>query len=308
MSINNFKPAIWSKVILGALEKNLVFGGPMVVNDDYEGEISGPGNVVKITQFGDPQIGDYTQNENINYETLNDAGLDLLIDQAKYFAFRIDDVDRRQAAGDMQQYLEERASYRLADTADQFIAGFYTGCAAAIILPGATPANGSSLVSGNYLTPLPYGGADTNPADFYTKVLLPLKVRLTQSNIPMQGRYVVVPAWAEALLEQTQAFISVTDMQGNASQVFQEGFIGRAAGFNIMVSNNSVEYDTVNGACVVQAGHPMAVTFGEQIVETEALWLQTSFSDAVRGLHVYGGKLVRPDAIAVAGVQRPAGI
>ena len=155
MSINNFKPAIWSKVILGALEKNPVFGGPMVVNDDYEGEISGPGNVVKITQFGDPQIGDYTQNENINYETLNDAGLDLLIDQAKYFAFRIDDVDRRQAAGDMQQYLEERASYRLADTVDQFIAGFYTGCAAANILPGATPANGSSLVSGNYLTPLP---------------------------------------------------------------------------------------------------------------------------------------------------------
>ena len=133
MSINNFKPAIWSKVILGALEKNLVFGGPMVVNDDYEGEISGTGNVVKITQFGDPQIGDYTQNENINYETLNDTGLDLLIDQAKYFAFRIDDADRRQAAGDMQQYLEERASYRLADTADQFIAGFYTGCAAARI-------------------------------------------------------------------------------------------------------------------------------------------------------------------------------
>ena len=133
-------------------------------------------------------------------------------------------------------------------------------------------------------------------------------MRLTQSNIPMQGRYVVVPAWAEALLEQTQAFISVTDMQGNASQVFQEGFIGRAAGFNIMVSNNSVEYDTVNGAYVVQAGHPMAVTFGEQIVETEALRLQTSFSDPARGLHVYGRKLVRPDAIAVAGVQRPAGI
>ena len=124
----------------------------------------------------------------------------------------------------------------------------------------------------------------------------------------MQGRYVIVPAWAEGLLEQTQAFISVTDMQGQPSQVFSEGFIGRAAGFNIMVSNNSVEYDTENGAYVVQAGNPMALTFGEQIVQTEALRLQTSFSDAARGLHVYGPKLVRPDAIAVAGVKRPAGI
>ncbi|MCW2904459.1 MAG: hypothetical protein JWO67_6724 [Streptosporangiaceae bacterium] len=308
MSINNFKPAIWSKVILGALEKNLVFGGPMVVNDDYEGEISGPGNVVKITQFGDPTIADYTQSSTINYENLEDAGLDLLIDQAKYFAFKIDDVDRRQAAGDMQEYLETRASYKLADTTDQFLAGFYTGCALGNILPGAVPANGSSLVAGNYLTPQVYGGSASHPADFYTQVLLPLKVRLTQANIPMQGRYCVLPAWAEGLLEETQAFISVTDMQGQPSQVFQEGFIGRAAGFNLLVSNNAVEYDLTNGAYIVQAGHSMAITFGEQIVQTEALRLQTSFSDAVRGLHVYGGKLVRPDAIAVAGVQRPAGI
>jgi hypothetical protein len=124
----------------------------------------------------------------------------------------------------------------------------------------------------------------------------------------MQGRYCILPAWAEALLEQTKAFISVTDMQGQPSEVFQEGFIGRAAGFNIMVSNNSIEYDTTHGGYVVQAGHPMAISYGEQIVQTEALRLQTSFSDAVRGLHVYGAKLIRPDAIAVAGVLRPTGI
>jgi hypothetical protein len=307
MAINNFKPAVWSSMILGALEKNLVFGGPMVVNDDYEGEIAGPGNVVKITQFGDPTIQNYTPNASINYANLNDAGLDLVIDQAKYFAFKIDDVDRRQAAGDMQEYLETRASYKLADTTDQYLASMYTGVSAANVLPGTT-ATSSSLTSGNYLTPQPYGGTGSHPADFYTQVILPLKVRLTQSNVPMAGRYCIVPAWAEALLEQTQAFISVTDMQGQPSEVFQEGFIGRVGGFNILVSNNAVEYDTVHGAYVVQAGHPMAVTFGEQIVQTEALRLQTSFSDAVRGLHVYGGKLVRPDAIAVAGVQRPTGI
>ena len=321
MSVLAFKPQIWSKVILAALQKNLVFGGPMVVNSDYEGEISGPGNVVHITQFGDPVITAYTPNATLTYQALSDAGLDLNIDQANSFSFSVDDVDRRQAAGDMQAYLEERASYKLADTADQYIASLYTGAAGTNVLLGSNGTT-SSLITGNEIVVAPYNPT-TAPADFYTGVLLPLKVRLTQANIPMAGRYCIVPAWAEALLEQTQAFLSVTDMRGDASQVFQNGMIGKAAGFDIYVSNNSVEYDTGTGSgtgvggktsvawtggYVVQAGHPMAMTYAEQIVQVEALRLQTTFADGVRGLHVFGGKLVRPDAIAVAGVARPNGI
>ena len=305
MSVLAFKPQIWSKVILAALQKNLVFGGPMVVNSDYEGEISGPGNVVHITQFGDPVISDYTPNSTLTYQALNDAGLDLNIDQAKSFSFSVDDVDRRQAAGDMQSYLEERASYKLADTADQYIAGLYTACATGNVLLGAN-ASTSSLITGNGLTPVVY--SSTHPADFYQMVLLPLKVRLSQANIPMQGRYAVVPPWAEALLEQTQAFIAITDLQGQASEVFRNGMIGRAAGFDIYVSNNAPVFDVSNAGSVVQAGHPMAITYGEQIVQVEALRLQTTFADGCRGLHVYGAKLVRPDAIAIAGVNRPAGL
>jgi hypothetical protein len=305
ITVHAFKPEVWSKVILAGLQKNLVFGGPMCTNDDYEGEISGPGDVVHITQFADPVISTYSPGTPLNYQPLSDAGLDVVIDQSKSFSFQIDDVDKRQAAGDMQSYLEERASYKFADVADQFLASMYTGCATSNILLG-TDGETSSLASGNYLTPAVY--SDTHPADFYQQVILPLKVRLTQCNVPLQGRYLIVPPWAEALLEQTKAFIAVTDMQGQASDVFQNGLIGRAGGFNILTSNNSVEYDAGNGAYVVQAGHRMAVTFGEQIVQTEALRLIDYIADAVRGLHVYGGKLVRPDCIAVAGVKRPAGL
>lgn len=294
MSVLAFKPEIWSKVILAALQKNLVFGGPGIVNNDYEGEISGPGNVVHITQFGDPVITSYTPNSTLTYQALNDAGLDLNIDQAFSFSFSVDDVDRRQAAGDMQSYLEERASYKLADTADQYIAGLYTGVSAS---------NQVGTAGG----PVPVAVySNTHPADFYQNVLLPLKVQLSQANIPMQGRYVVVPPWAEGLLEQTQAFIAITDMQGQPSQVFQNGMIGRAAGFDIYVSNNAVNYSGSNW--IIQAGHPMSITYAEQIVQTEALRLQSTFADGVRGLHVFGAKLVRPDAIAVAYVTRPAGI
>lgn len=306
MSVNNFKPAIWSKVILAALQKNLVFGSPAIVNDDYEGEISGPGTSVRITQFGDPNISDYAPNSNITYQQLQDGGLELLIDQSKYFSFSVDDVDKAQAAGNMQTYLEGRASYKLADTMDQFIASLYTGVATQNIV-------GNSLTSGSYIAPATYNPTSA-PADFYLKVLLPLKVQLDEANVPKTQRYAVLPSWAEALLEQTQAFLSVTNMQGDPSNVFSEGFIGRAAGFNLYTSNNAIEFDPsfstggAQGAYVVQAGHPMAITAGDQISQTEALRLETTFADGVRGLHVYGAKLVRPDAIAVAGVARPAGI
>ena len=307
MSVLAFKPEIWSKVILAALQKNLVFGGPAVVNSDYEGEISGPGNVVHITQFGDPTITPYTPNATLTYQALDDAGQDLNIDQAFSFSFSVDDVDRRQAAGDMQAYLEERASYQLANVADSFIAGLYTSVSASnVVLNGGS----SSIVVGSELTPAVY--SSSHPADFYQQVALPLKVKLTQANIPMKGRYMILPPWAEALIEQTQAFIAITDMKGDPSQVFQEGSIGRMAGFDLFVSNNAVNFDpTANsgqGGWIVQAGHPMALTYGEQICQTEALRLQTTFADGIRGLHVYGAKMVRPDAIAVAGVTRPTGI
>lgn len=305
MSVLSFKPEVWSKVVLAAEKKSLVYGGPGICNDDYEGEISGPGTTVHITQLADPEVSDYAPNESIEYQEVDDAGQELLIDQRKYFAFNVDDVDKRQAAGDMQAYLEDRASYKLADTADQFLAGLYTGVAYANVLLGADATN-SSLTTANAIAPQPYGGSGSHPADFYTMIVLPLRVKLDEAYVPKKGRYLVVPPWAEALLEQTQAFISVATQAQQT--VFNEGYIGRCAGFDIYTSNNSVEYDVSNNGWVCQAGHPMALTFAEQIVQTEALRLQTTFADAVRGLHVYGAKLVRPDHIAVAGVKRPSGI
>jgi P22 coat protein - gene protein 5 len=301
VSFVNFVPQIWSKVILAALQKKLVYGSPLVVNNDYEGEISGPGNTVHITQFGDPTVSDYKPGGTITYEQLADAGLTLLIDQAKSFSFAIDDVDRRQAAGDMQAYLEGRAAYKLADAADQYIASKYTQVAAGNVL-GST---------GSPLTPQPYGGSTTHPADFYVQVLEPLKVILDQNNVPDEDRYITVPPWAQSLISQTQAFVSVTDMQGEPSQVFQRGFMGQVSGFNVLKSNNvpqPVAGGAGTGVWAIQAGHPMAMTYGEQITETEALRLQTTIADGVRGLHVYGAKMVRPDTAAVAYVQRPAGI
>jgi hypothetical protein len=304
MSVENFKPAIWSKVILASLQKKLVYGSPMVVNSDYDGEISGPGDSVKITQFGDPTVATYTPGNPISYQPINDAGQTLYINQAKSFSFAVEDVDRRQAAGDMQQYLEGRAAYKVADVADQFLAGQYTGVAAANVL-GST---------GAPLTPLPYqiGGSGTwHPADFYTMVSEPLKVILDEANVPEEDRYMIVPPWGNSLLSQTQNFMRGLDAQGNAPEVMQRGFLGSISGFNVLKSNNvpqPVSGGAGTGVWAIQAGHPMGITYGEQIAETEALRLQDQFADGVRGLHVYGAKMTRPDCVAIGYVQRPEGI
>lgn len=306
MSVDNFKPEIWSRVILAALQKNLVYGSPMVVNDDYDGEIAGPGDAVHITQFGDPTISTYTPGNPITYQNLVDAGLTLYINQSKSFSFAVDDVDRRQAAGDMQAYLEGRAAYQMANVADQFIAGLYTGVAAANVI-------GSS---GTPLAPLPYAGSTSHPADFFVQVLEPAKVILDQNNVPDDDRYIICPPWGVSLISQTQAFVSVTDMQGQPSQTFQRGFMGRVSGFNVMKSNNvpiavagaGGNGSGANNAWAIQFGHPMGITYGEQITETEALRLQDQIADGVRGLHVYGALMTRPDVNGVAYVSRPTGI
>lgn len=298
MAVDNFIPEIWSKLILASLQKQLIYGSPAVVNDDYDGEIAGPGDAVHITQFGDPQVSDYAIGQGIEYDPLIDAGLTLYIDQSKYFAFSIDDVDKRQAAGEMQPYLEGRAAYRMADAADQFIASHYVYIDEANVL-GSTS---------DPVTPQPYGGSTTHPADAYVMVTEPLKVIMDQNNVPEDGRYLVAPPWFVSLLSQVEAFVKMTDSTGNINPVMAKGFVGSISGFNVFKSNNNpqpVAGPAGTAVNAIQAGHPMAITYGEQIAETEALRLQDTIGDGIRGLHCYGAEMIRPDCAAVAYTLRP---
>lgn len=296
MSVTHFKPTFWSKVLLGSLQKQLVFGSDMVINRDFEGEIANAGDSVNVTSIADPIVSTYTPNGTINYESPNDSGQTILIDQAKYFAVKVDDVDAAQAAGNMLTFMQGRGAYKVADTADQFIAGFYTSAAPA----NAVGSSASPKTPGVFTT--------ANPADFYTQVIIPLGVKLDQANVPDDdgGRYIVLPPWAIGLLAMTGAFVNYPNTAGGTPQVMQNGFTGRIGNFNVLKSNNTVNYSGSNWA--IQAGHKSAITFADQIVKTEALRLQTTFADAVRALHVYGAKVIRPEALAVAYVTRPAGI
>src|SRR5215211_9479541 len=121
-------PSIWSARILAKLEKNLVFGQSGVVNRDYEGEIRQSGDRVHVHSFNDLTIGNYTKNSTtITYEQLTDTRVTLLIDQAKYFAFKVDDVDEAQMQPKLIDAAADRAAYQLAEAADSYVSGLYGG-------------------------------------------------------------------------------------------------------------------------------------------------------------------------------------
>jgi len=268
-----FIPEIWSAMMLESLKKELVYGQPSVVNRDYEGDIKNQGDTVRIRSISRPTVATYTKGSTtINPEQLTDAQRSLLIDQAKYFAFEVDDIDQAQSTGgELEEGLMEGV-YALRDTADQYIAALYTGAASA---------NQVGTVS------------VTTAALAYTQ-LRKLKVKLDEANVPQQGRYCVVPPWYHGLLLEEDKFVRV-DASGT-DQGLRNGIVGRALGMDILVSNNA---PLVTGDdYAVMAGHPKAIAFAEQINKVEAYRPEDSFSDAIKGLHVYGAKLVRPTAIA----------
>ena len=271
MAITNFIPEYWSSALLTSLKKSLVYGD--VVNRNYEGEISAAGDTVRITSVGRPSIATYTPSSTtLTYEQLSDAQRTLVVDQAKSFSFQVDDVDRRQALPGIVEEATREAAYGLADTIDQYLAGFYTGAINTISTTAVTAAS----------------------ANAYT-LLVDLKVKLDEKNVPNEGRWVVVPPWYHGLLLKDNRFIDASASGSTAP--LTNGMVGRAAGFDVRVSNNAPLITGDDYAVI--AGHNSALTYAEQINKVEALRLESSFSDGIRGLAVYGAKLVRPDSIAV---------
>lgn len=285
MAIINFRPEIWSATLLVALRKALVYGGPGIVNRDYEGDIRQAGDTVRITSISDPTINTYNPNTTtITPEELSDAQRSLVVDQCKYFAFYVDDVDARQALGNVIPEAMSRAAYKLADVVDQYLASFYTGVQSANVIGSTGSATAVTAAAPNLA---------------YDSVLVPLRTKLAKANVPTAGRYVVVSPEFHGRLLLDNRFIKVNE--SGTSEGLRNGMVGRAAGFDILESNN-VPNPTGN-VQVIQAGVSTAITMAEQINKTEAYRPQDKFADAVKGLALYGAKLLRPDSLAVAYVD-----
>lgn len=284
MAVDSFIPEVWSAELQTALNANLVLSGNGAINRDYEGDIRQGGDTVHIGALSDPNISNYVKNVTvIDPQTLSTTDQALLIDQAKYFAFEVDDVDEAQVkdGGKLLSTAATRAAYRLQKAADT-----YTGT---LMVAGA----------GSVLSPLDV----TSPSSAYV-VLVRLRTALDRAEVPTQGRWVAVSPEFYSMLLLDPRF---TDASASGSgAVLTNGVVGRAAGFEIRVSTNlptGTAGTSPEVSSFIIAGHSMATTFADQIVKTEAYRPQNSFSDAIKGLHVYGAKVVRPEALSVIDVD-----
>lgn len=263
MSLQNYVPTVWSQALLTAFRKRFVFGG--LVNRNYEGEIRRAGDTVKITTPAPIAVSPYTGT--VTYESPTSTQQSLVIDQDKYWAFSVDDLERVQAnVALMAPYIEE-ASIALADTVDQDLAGQYVS---------------SGLDNINL---------DLGTDDFYDKMVEAGK-QLDEANVPRGGRWVVMTPKGYADILKNDAFIHET---ASGDSVIRTGQVGTISGFRVFVSNNLV--NTTSNTFAYMYGTNAAITFAEQLVRVEPVRREGSFEDAVRGRLVFGRKVVRPFAL-----------
>lgn len=268
MGVNNFKPTLWAPKILKELDKE-----HMLVKNcstDYSGQISGLGSKVKINSINTPTIGDYVPNSTtITPEQLKDESRMLEITQAKYFSFYLDDIDEKQATKGLLEEGLRKAVIGLKDTAEQFIAGKYTDA--------YTTITEASLTSENVLSTITKG----------------LRALRETGNVG-DGVEKVLEVTPDVYYKLVLANILYNNQDNG--ETLRKGVYSPVLGVKIFMSNNlSFSRSTAEIAtsyCLLRTKE--AIGYAEQIMKTEKYMPESSFSEAIKGLHVYGAKVLKP--------------
>lgn len=270
MAITNFIPEVWSAAILEALRAKLVF--PSLCNRDYEGDIREAGDTVHITGYNDVTVHKYTRGQAITVDDATDKEAAVLkIDQSDYFAFKVNDLDKTQAKADLTGKFTNSAAYNMMKNVENYISNLMD---AAVSTPAKTVAVGT-------------------PADAYLAVVEAGR-KLDVQNVPDEGRWLVVSPDFYALLLQDSRFIEGTEAGHNT---LLNGVVGQVRGFTVVKSNNVPRKSASPDTQSILAGTNAAVTFAQQVSKVEAMRMQTDFADMVRGLDLYGAKVIRPECL-----------
>ncbi len=260
MSYNNFKPEVWTELTNRNLNKELVFGA--LANRNYEGKIENYGSSIRVPSIGSVTVGDYTgaditfQEDTGAYQTIN-------INKAKYFALKMDDVDKAQAIPGVMEGLTEQAVYEMADVVDTELAKLYSKCKNKVV-----------------------GTIGTNKV---THLILNLAKQMDEDNVPSANRWLVVSpeVYVEIIKELPQ--ISTGE---NTLSINQNYYIGSYGGFQIFKSNNvqktGKKYHCIGG---VSAG----LTLAMQINKMEAGKFEKSFGEYIKGLQLFGCDVIETE-------------
>lgn len=286
-----FVPKLYSKKVLKNFYANTFYND--ICNTDYAGEIKNQGDTVIIRKTPDLTVGTYTIGGTLTYQVPNKASTSLVIDKAKYVAFRVDDVDAVQTDIGLVNMFSQDASEKLKIAVDtEVLAYMATGAAAAN--KGAT----AGAISAN----INLGSAATNAGSVaitavnaVDQIVLMNQV-LDEANQPSNGRFIVLPAWYCAMLKLGD--LKRADITGDSSGVIRNGLIGMVDRTMIYQSNNLPHVTDTNEIFTVIAGTKEATTFAAQISKTDTLQIPDSFGEYWRTLLVYGRSVLQSTALS----------
>jgi len=296
-----FLPSIYSRKVLNFFRKASVVEA--ITNTDYAGEISAYGDSVKIIKEPVISVSDYTRGSTTTATKLTDQELTLVVDSAKAFKFIVDDIETNMSHVNFKEVATSSAAYALRDSYDAaVIAAMFSGLSTSgpdhvlgADAAAATQTMGQHQGGSNAIDLTGSDGTGTDPLDmmaFMAKLL-------DEQNVPEEGRWFVAPpSFYNELSQSGSKLLSVDFNAGQGS--IRNGLVssGKLRGFDMYKSNNVAAASTATGK--ILAGHISSTATAQTIISTEVLRDPSSFGDIVRGLHVYGAKVLRPEALVSA--------
>jgi hypothetical protein len=291
-----FLPSIYSKKVLNFFRKASVVEA--ITNTDYAGEISAYGDSVKIIKEPTITVYDYTRGSDTTSTKLTDQEITLVVDSAKAFKFIVDDIETNMSHVNFKEVASSSAAYSLKDAYDAAVlTTMFAGVSASAPdhVIGADAAAGTGGV-GETTASVDLGVAsEVDPLDLMARMAR----LLDDQSVPEENRWFVAsPDFYEELSQSGSKLLSVDFNAGQGS--IRNGLVssGKLRGFDMYKSNNIPSVSTATGQCL--AGHMSSTATANTILSTEVIRDPSSFGDIVRGLHVYGAKVLRDDAMVKA--------
>ena len=293
-----FLPQIFSKKVLNFFRKASV--AEAITNTDYAGEIAAFGDSVKIIKEPEITVYQYERGQDVTATKLTDQELTLVIDIANAFKFIVDDIETSMSHVNFKEVASSSAAYALRDAFDAgVIAKIIAGVSASSPNHILGSDNATDLAAGTFdgtgNLDIGFASGEHDPID----VLSRMARLLDEQNVPEDGRWFLAnPEFYEVLVQSSSKLLSVDYNAGQGS--IRNGLVstGKLRGFDMYRTNNIAATTNAAGQCV--AGHISSTCTAQTITSTEVIRDPDSFGDIVRGLHVYGAKVLRPEALVSA--------
>jgi hypothetical protein len=293
-----FLPAVYSKKVLNFFRKSSV--AEAITNTDYAGEISAYGDSVRIIKEPVITVYQYERGQDTTQTKLTDQEVNLVVDTANAFKFIVDDIETSMSHVNFKEVASSSAAYALRDAFDTgVIAKMFAGVPASAPNHILGSDSATDLAAGTFdgtgNLDIGYASGEHDPID----VLSHMARLLDEQNVPEEGRWFLAnPEFYEQLVQSSSKLLSVDFNAGQGS--IRNGLVssGKLRGFDMYKTNNIAATTNAAGKCL--AGHISSTCTAQTIINTEVVRDTASFGDIVRGLHVYGAKVLRPEALVSA--------